>query len=299
MKHHLAALCLALAAVSPAVASTEPSTFTTTVSGSGRPMVLIPGLACPGAVWESTVARFDDRFACHVVSLAGFGGTPARADGPARLTDVTDELAGYIRSRGLARPVIVGHSLGGFLALDLASRHPDVAGPLVIVDGLPFFFGIMKPDGTAEEAKQAAEATAGGFSRMDPAAYASMIRNGPNGSTMAAASADLDRIIAWGLASDPATVTQAMRDMYSADLRPALARIPSPALVMAAWVGYAPYSSHEFVARTFGGQYATLPDVRIEISDTARHFIMLDEPEWMFARIESFLAAPAAGAARE
>lgn len=298
---HLIALCLVLVAASSAVFATDPTTFTVRVTGHGRPMLLIPGLASPGAVWDTTVAHFDDTHECHVVSLAGFGGTPPARDGVTfSLATVREELAAYIRARGFERPVVVGHSLGGFLALDLAATHPDLPGPLVVVDALPFFFGIMKPGGTPEEAKQAAEATAGGFAQMDREAYASMIRNGPNGSTMAAAEADIERIIAWGLASDPATVAQAMRDMYSADLRPALARITSPTLAFAAWVGYAPYSSHAFVEQAFGGQFSTLPDVRIEISDTARHFIMFDEPQWMCARIDAFLApAPAGGAAAE
>lgn len=268
--------------------------FDVRITGKGRPMILIPGLATPGAVWDATVAHFDDTHERHVISLAGFGGTPPAREGIAfSLAAVREELAAYIRARQLDQPIVIGHSLGGFLALDLAATHPELPGPLVIVDGLPFFFGIMKAGGTAEEAKRMAETAAGGFGQMDREAYAGTIRNGPNGSTMAAGEADLERIVAWGLASDPGTVAQAMRDMYSVDLRSALARITSPTLVFAAWVGYKPYSSHAFVEQAFGSQFAALEDVRIEISDTARHFIMLEEPEWMHATIEDFLAAAA------
>ncbi len=252
-------------------------------------MILIPGLACPGAVWDTTVAHFSDQYECHVISLAGFGGVPATDQKGALLANVREELATYIQQHKLSQPVIVGHSLGGFVALDLAATHPDLPGRLVIVDSLPFLMGIMKPDATATEAKQAAAATAQSFSQMNPEMYAQMIRGGPNGSTMAANRADLDRIIGWGLASAPATVGKAITELYSADLRPELSRIKAPTLVFAAWIGYAPYSSHAFAEKIYGDQYAGLKGVQLKITDTARHFVMLDDPSWMFAQMEEFL----------
>jgi pimeloyl-ACP methyl ester carboxylesterase len=271
----------------------DSAAFQVKVTGHGQPMILIPGLASPGAVWDSTIAHFKDHYECHVLSLAGFAGTPARpATGPL-LEGVREELAAYIRRLKLTHPIIVGHSLGGFIALDFAANHPDLTGRLVIVDSLPFLMGIMKPGATVDDAKQFAAAASSSFSQMKPEAYAQMIRKGPNGSTMAASSTDLDRIIAWGLASDSATVSRAMVELYSADLRPELPRIKSPALVLAAWIGYAPYSSHSFAEQTYSGQYAGLAGTSLKISDTARHFIMLDDPQWMFTQIENFLAAPA------
>ena len=53
--------------------------FAVTVTGSGRPMILIPGLSCGGNVWDGTVTHFKDRYECHVVTLAGFAGQPANS----------------------------------------------------------------------------------------------------------------------------------------------------------------------------------------------------------------------------
>ena len=290
-------LALAItAACSADVAPTAPATtsFHVKVSGRGQPMVLIPGLATPGDVWDSTVARFGARYECHVISLAGFGGTPARsaaANSAPLLGSVRDELAEYLRRTRLERPVIVGHSLGGVVALDLAARHPELVGPLVIVDSLPFLFGVMQPGATPDAGRQAAAQMAHSFSRMTPETYAQTIRGGPNGSTMATNRSDVERVIAWGLASDANTVATAMTELYSTDLRPSLPQIDSPTLALAAWVGYAPYASRSSIEQIYRAQYAGLENTRIEITDTARHFIMLDQPEWMFDRIESFLAA--------
>jgi len=60
------------------------------------------------------------------------------------LDRVRDGLADYIRKNKLEKPVIVGHSLGGFLALALAAKYPNLPGKLVIVDAYPFFGGSLR-----------------------------------------------------------------------------------------------------------------------------------------------------------
>ena len=66
-------------AVTTGLAAQQPFRFQ--VTGNGRPMILIPGLSCPGQVWDGTVARYKDRYEMHVLSLAGFAGVP-RVPGP-------------------------------------------------------------------------------------------------------------------------------------------------------------------------------------------------------------------------
>src|SRR5580765_3742730 len=95
-----------------------PHSFQVEVSGHGRPMILIPGLSSSGDTWKTTVARYRDRYECHVLTLAGFAGVPP-IDEPV-MTAVRAELATYIRERRLDHPIIVGHSLGGSLAMALA-----------------------------------------------------------------------------------------------------------------------------------------------------------------------------------
>src|SRR3981081_3274540 len=125
--------------------------FQVKVTGHGQPMILIPGLSSSGEVWDSTVAHYQDRFECHVLTLAGFAGVP-RVPGP-MLNPVRDAIAAYIHDKKLAKPVIVGHSLGGYVALALGSKYPGLVGKLVIVDSYPFMAGIADPKTTPEQAK--------------------------------------------------------------------------------------------------------------------------------------------------
>src|SRR5882724_8181158 len=108
--------------------------FHVDITGKGKPMILIPGFASSGKTWDSTVAHYKDKYQCHVLTLAGFAGEP-RIEAPF-LETVRKDLAAYIRKNKMDKPVIVGHSLGGFMALWLAVKEPDLVGPLVIVDSL-------------------------------------------------------------------------------------------------------------------------------------------------------------------
>jgi pimeloyl-ACP methyl ester carboxylesterase len=56
----------------------KPVAFSVDVKGSGgRPIILIPGLGCPGSVWDETVAHLGEDYEAHVLTLAGFAGLPA------------------------------------------------------------------------------------------------------------------------------------------------------------------------------------------------------------------------------
>ena len=277
--------------------SAEPSAFTVKVTGHGRPMILIPGLSCPGEVWDTTVAHFNDRYECHVLTLAGFAGAPARPAGPV-IAPVREAIAIYIRGQKLDHPIIVGHSLGGFLALDLSAKRPDLVGPLVVVDALPFLFGVMRPGGTLEQARAASAGMRQFWEAMDQATYEQTIRSGASTRSMVASEEDHARILAWSLASDRATVTNVMTEMFTTDLREDLAGITAPTLVFGAWRGYEQFTDHERTEQNYRGQYARLDGVTIAIGDTAHHFIMFDDPQWMFAQMDSFLATKAGSSAR-
>jgi len=64
------------ATTAPTPPAFQPTSFTVTVSGAGRPVIFIPGLACDGSIWNETVAHLRGKVQAHVVTLAGFVGKP-------------------------------------------------------------------------------------------------------------------------------------------------------------------------------------------------------------------------------
>lgn len=280
----VAAIAAGLLFASSAIAAPA---FKVEVTGntSGAPMILIPGLASSGAVWDGTVQRYCGARRCHVLTLAGFAGVPA-IDGPL-LATAEQQLSEYIAANKLAQPVIVGHSLGGFLALKLAADHPEQVGRLVIVDSLPALAAVQMPSITSAQMKEMAAGMRARMLGMDAAAHqAGQLQTLR---TMITGEADVQRALAWGRESDRTTVANAMADLMGQDLRQDVARIKAPTLVMGSWIAYKDFGTREQFLQTYQDQYRQLPGVTIEMADNARHFIMLDDPDWMYDRIDQFL----------
>ena len=97
------------------------------------------------------------------------------------------------------------------------------------------------------------------------------------------------RITGWGTRSDRNTVIDTMATLIGTDLRQDVARIASPTLVLGTWIAYKDYAPRAATEATFRSQYRQLPGVRVAMADTARHFIMYDDPDWLHASIEQFL----------
>jgi pimeloyl-ACP methyl ester carboxylesterase len=266
-------------------AASVPASFTVEVTGRGKPIILIPGLASSGEVWKGTVARFCGSHECHVLTLAGFAGVPA-VDAPL-LPAVERDLIAYIGEKRLDRPAVVGHSLGGFLALQLAIDHPDKVGRLVIVDSLPALGATQVPDITAEQLKSMAARTRDSMQGQDAATFTQNQKRMI--ASMASNPEDQERIYGWGRKSDRATVVNAMHDLMATDLRGDLDRIKSPTLVLGSWIAYKDYAPRSAIEGTYRSQYKKLAGVKVELSDSARHFIMYDDPEWMYQRMNEFL----------
>jgi pimeloyl-ACP methyl ester carboxylesterase len=233
------------------------------------------------------VEHYKDRFECHVLTVAGFAGVP-RVPAPV-LDRVRDGIADYIRQKKLDHAVIVGHSLGGFLALAVASKYPSLPGKLVIVDSYPFVAGLMDADATPAKSKEAATQMRKYMGAQSQDDYERFVKSGLATRAMVASESNFDRITAWGLATDRTAATDAMAEMFAADLRDDIANIKCPTLVMATWIGMKQFLDRTRVEAALRRQYAKLAGVLIEITDTAHHFIMWDDPDWMFGLMDRFL----------
>jgi pimeloyl-ACP methyl ester carboxylesterase len=241
--------------------------FQVKVTGHGQPMILIPGLSSSGETWDTTVEHYKNRFECHVLTVAGFAGA-ARIAAP-MLDRVRDAVADYIRDKRLDHPVVVGHSLGGFLALSVAAKYPLLVGKLVIVDVYPFMAGLMDPSVTPAKTKEIAAQMRQHFGGQTQEEYERYVKSGVATRSMVASESNFDRIVAWGLASDRTAV-------------------------LGTWIAYKQYTDRARTEANLRRQYATLAGVRIEVTDSAHHFIMWDDPNWMFGLMDAFLGEPAA-----
>ena len=306
MKRSLSAVLLAVAVLSSAVvaasAAPKPSAprvienpvLRVEVTGKGKPMVFIPGLTCGGDVWNDAVAHYSGRYQCHVVTLGGFAGKP-RFEGPF-LDTARDALLAYLKAEKLNQPVIVGHSLGGVLAMDLALAAPDNIGPLVIVDALPFLGGAGDTAATSETASKQMGPFRDMIRNQTQEGYAAFQKQSPFLKGMVAPGPNYDRVVGWAAASDHVAVADAMYEVSVHDLRARISAIRSPMLVVGTWYGMKQYSTREATEATFRRQFQGAPRWSLAMADTARHFAMLDSPAWTWQQIDTFLAGAAVSA---
>jgi pimeloyl-ACP methyl ester carboxylesterase len=259
--------------------------FKVDVTGKGAPIILIPGLGSSGEVWDGTVARYCGNHQCHVLTLAGFAGVPA-IEGPL-LPAVEQQLSEYITANKFDRPVVIGHSLGGFLGMKLAADHPEQVGRLIIVDTLPALGATQMPSVTQAQLKDMADGLRKHMQQQDAAAFGAAQLQSLRG--MITSQEDIDRVVGWGKRSDRATVINVMADMMADDLRQDISRIKAPTLVLGSWIAYKNYGSKPIFEQMYKTQYQQLAGVKVELADTARHFIMYDDPAWMYDRIDNFL----------
>jgi len=265
----------------------DPVPFTVVVTGSGSPMILIPGLASGGNVWDGTVEHFKNRYQCHVLTLAGFAGQPA-LNGPF-LQKVRDGIVEYIHAQKLDHPIIIGHSLGGMMAFWVAETAPGDVGPIISVDGLPFFSALRNPAATRESVIPQAEQLRAMYASLPPEQFAA--NNHQFLAMMITASSNVDKVALLGDKSDPKAVGQAFFEVVTTDLRPKLSSIQAPVLLLGSHSDAADDAMIAKMQKAYSDQIATVPHHLLVFAPTARHFIQLDDPEFFYRETEAFLKA--------
>lgn len=103
-------------------------------TGDGKhPVVLLHGLMGNGACWTPVARALDGEFDVIMPDARGHGRSSAPHHGY-RYDDHASDVAGLIRSLELARPVLLGHSMGGLTAALVASRGAAFIRGLILVD---------------------------------------------------------------------------------------------------------------------------------------------------------------------
>ena len=260
----------------------SPATFEVHVSGAGQPVLFIPGFACPGSVWDDTVAHLDTRVESHVITFAGFAGVPPVAR--PSLADMHAELVRYLD--GLERPVVVGHSLGGTMALWLAETVPGLGGVLSI-DGLPFAGGGTDPDLTEERVFAELQPVADGLRAMSTDELGAWIRETMSG--MFTREQDRERVLAECAKSDVTTVATLFREGMARNLRPGLPDIAVPVTVV---VSVAPGKDETGHIDRWRTEMAPIPDHDVVFMEGS-HFVMYDQPQEFNATVDRVIARSA------
>lgn len=260
--------------------------FQVEVIGEGKPVLLIPGLMSDSRVWQQTASALKGDYQLHLISVAGFAGTPALAG--ELLPRLQQDLLQYISQAQLQKPAIVGHSLGAFMAFALASSAPEQIGTVIAVDGLPYLAPIFSRNSATQVADMQQQA-------MQLKAYYQQL----NGAQLKAGAAQgifiqarapehQQQVLEMAAASDSQSVGQAMYELLTTDLRPQVAAIKSKVWLLGA-SGALPEAQQAQVQALYQQQINTIANATLVMNTSSRHFMMLDEPEWFISQVRQAL----------
>lgn len=104
--------------------------------GEGRPVLFVHGLGGNARLWDAQLEDLGRSHHTLAVDLRGFG-VSDRTYGEMEIADWADDVAGLLAALGPDPALVVGHSMGGMVAQELATRAPELVAGLVLVDTMP------------------------------------------------------------------------------------------------------------------------------------------------------------------
>lgn len=230
------------------------ATITSAAVGAGQAVLLIHGLSGSSRWWQRNVAALAANFRVYSIDLIGFGDSRGYAFA---LDEAAEYVARWIDAVGIERAHVVGHSMGGYIAADLAATHPECVNRLVLVDAavLPF---AMRYD-------QHARSLVREFFQLPPSFYPILVGD--------------------ALRAGPITLLGAASEVIHVDLRPKLAQIRAPTLLV--WG-----ERDAIVPLSLGQQLAAqLPHSELVILKQAGHNAMWDRAQEFNRAVVPFLAS--------
>lgn len=241
-------------------------------TGAGDPVVLLHGQGGRGDAWDQQVAALaaDHRVVCP--DLRGHGGSTVTAR-PYTMPRLAADIAALIRGLALGPCNIVGHSLGGMVALQLALDAPALVRTLVVVNSTAF--------GDGSRVRSFAVRTfirlrgMPGFARANTRLHLPEPDQEP-----------LRRRLIDTMGTCPAAGYIASQDAVdSFDVRARLAEIACPVLVIHSDQDLIPLTDKQKIA-------ATVQRGRLHTIERSRHVVLWDQPAALNAALRGFLGEP-------
>ena len=279
MKKYILIIALLFSALCLNVfAQTKQYPFEVSKTGKGKQAIIfIPGFASSGAVWDETKVNFEKEFTCYTLTMAGFAGVKPQLN--PSFENWKNEIANYIKNNKIEKPILIGHSMGGGLALAIAADYPDLIGKIVVVDALPCLAALSDPSFKSKENNDCSAMVTQMTAMNDTQFYDMQKQTMPR---LLADTSKLEMVVDWSVKSDRVTFAQMYCDFFNMDLREKIAAIKCPSLILleSYFINLKP---------AIEGQYKNLKTANFQYASKGMHFIMYDDKDWYLGQLDNFL----------
>ncbi len=252
--------------------------FDVKISGHGKKSIIfIPGFASSGEVWDETKSEYEKDYTCYTLTMPGFAGITAQQG--ATFLNWEQLIADYIKENNIQNSVLIGHSMGGGLALAIAADYPELVKKIIVVDALPCLSALNNPAFKAADkpdcsaiVSQLTAAPDEQFSQIQKMSIARLVTDTSKQSLVAG----------WGLKSDRKTYAEMYCDFSNTDLRDKIKNITCPVLVLLE-------ANFKTIQPAIADQYKNLRTANLQYADKGLHFIMYDDTQWYLKQLNNFI----------
>ena len=257
---------------------TKSYPFEVLKTGKGKQAIIfLPGFASSGDVWNETKSNFEKEFTCYTFTMAGFAGVKPQPN--ASFKNWETEIVDYIKANKIEKPIIIGHSMGGGLALAIASDYPELISKIVVVEALPCLAALRDPSFKSQENNDCSSML-NQIGSMSEEEFLQMQKR--NMAMLLADASKQDEVISWSMKSDRKTFGEMYCDFSNTDLREKITSIKCPSLILLEF-GFSNYKE------PIEAQYKNLKTASFQYSNKGLHFIMYDDKEWYLAQLNNFI----------
>lgn len=102
--------------------------------GDGPSVVIVPGIVSPAILWRHVGVWLADRYDCYILDVRGRGLSESGSHLDYGLAECAADLLAFVTALELRKPIVVGHSMGGRIALRASTLEPERFGAVVAVD---------------------------------------------------------------------------------------------------------------------------------------------------------------------
>jgi pimeloyl-ACP methyl ester carboxylesterase len=221
-------------------------------------MILIHGLGGSAAVWDEVMPFVKGTFRVQVFELAGHGDTQPVPDDS--ITKEVARLAAFIDEVGFVYPTLVGHGMGGMIAMQYALDHPGDVHRLIVMDSAPMQLA------SQEEKAGVGQQLIANYDRFVASRYLHMSTD----------EAITERVVDMALRTDSATFASLLMSSFDYDMTDRLETFSVPMLVMGSNLMFPATDSSRHLLQHYG--FAHARSLSFKRMGNLGHYIMLENP---------------------